>query len=271
MANTSPALILDSIAVRQLDGLFCLNDLHAAAGSNPKDRPPNFLRRQETKALIAELGACSNLSTPLRTITDGENNGTYACRELVIAYAAWISAAFHLKVIRVFLEVTATQAPALPSTITPAQRQELHELVQLIVESGKQTWGETWKRFHNKFRVAKYEQLPAARFEEAKQYLKGKLDADSVATLLGKHVNDRMPAAVEMALTAASGVFTETLRHVLTHQDPPSVIRLLAAAHYVPGQGMKPSVTPISRDAYVMTDAEWFDHLKERMGHRLAA
>lgn len=111
MAANLPALSLGNAIVRQLDGLFNLNDLHAAAGSVPKDRPANFLRRQETQALIAELGACSDSSTPLRIVNDGANNGTYACRELVIAYAAWISAAFHLRVIRVFL-AQATPAPA---------------------------------------------------------------------------------------------------------------------------------------------------------------
>ncbi|NDY89721.1 phage antirepressor N-terminal domain-containing protein [Ideonella livida] len=106
MSQSVSTLILGDASVRQLDGLFSLNDLHAAAGNLPKDRPQQFLRRQETQALIAELGACANSRTPLRTINDGQNNGTYACRELVIAYAAWISAAFHLKVLRVFLAST---------------------------------------------------------------------------------------------------------------------------------------------------------------------
>lgn len=115
---------IGEFTIRQLNGLFSLNDLHRAAGGIAKDRPSNFLRRQETQALIFELKACSDLSmpsavpqTPLKTVNDGESNGTYACRELVIAYAAWISAAFHLKVIRVFLAATAPQ-PAAPETDT---------------------------------------------------------------------------------------------------------------------------------------------------------
>lgn len=171
---------------------------------------------------------------------------------------------------RMELALTGSQAPALPSTITPAQRQELHELVQLIVESGKQTWGETWKRFHNKFRVAKYEQLPSARFEEAKQYLKGKLDAESTIDLIGKHLNDRMPAAMELALAAASGVFTEALKHALAHEDPPSLIRLMASANYVPGQGMKAGVTPIGRDKCVMSFDDMTNAVNEPGGLRLS-
>lgn len=108
MAASLPALSLGNASVRQLDGLFSLNDLHAAAGGSAKDRPANFLRRQETQALIAQF---SDSSTALRVVNGGDLPGTYACRELVIAYAAWISAAFHLRVIRVFL-AQATAAPA---------------------------------------------------------------------------------------------------------------------------------------------------------------
>lgn len=108
MATTLAALSLGNASVRQLDGLFSLNDLHAAAGGIAKDRPANFLRRQETQALIAQF---SDSSTALRVVNGGDLPGTYACRELVIAYAAWISAAFHLRVIRVFL-AQATPAPA---------------------------------------------------------------------------------------------------------------------------------------------------------------
>lgn len=53
---------------------------------------------------------------PIKTVRGrGKAQGTYACRELVIAYTAWISAAFHLKVIRVFLnQVTERQRSLLP-------------------------------------------------------------------------------------------------------------------------------------------------------------
>lgn len=118
---TTLALSLGNAEIRQLDGLFSLNDLHAAAGGAPKDRPQQFIRRQETQALINELGACADSRTPLRITNDGQSNGTYACRELVIAYAAWISAAFHLRVIRVFLAQPAQQ----PTTTVTADVQAL--------------------------------------------------------------------------------------------------------------------------------------------------
>lgn len=85
-------------------------------------------------------------------------------------------------------------AAAQPHTITAAQQQHLQELVALVAESGRQTHGETWARLHRKFGIPRYVELPAARFEEACQYLKGKLDAPSIAALVQKHLPQAVPA-----------------------------------------------------------------------------
>ena len=59
--------------------------------------------------------------------------------------------------------------------ISPAQAQDLKELVHAVVDSKVQGFGETWARLHCKFRVNSYLELPASRFEEARDYLLGKL------------------------------------------------------------------------------------------------
>ncbi|QXW17283.1 KilA-N domain-containing protein [Comamonas aquatica] len=116
MAQSTPALHLGVTTVRRLNGLFCLNDLHKASGRKANQRPGEFLRNDQTKALIAEI---ETAEIPAVFSKEGRTGGTYACRELVIAYAAWINPAFHLKVLRAFLD-NATPAPtAAPATTTP--------------------------------------------------------------------------------------------------------------------------------------------------------
>ena len=179
MTQSIQALTVGNVAVRQHAGLFCLNDLHRAAGSEKRHQPSDFIRIDQTQALIEELKA-ENLPTVETVIGKGKAQGTYACRELVIAYAAWISAAFHLKVIRVFLAVTAPQpGPAQKhldyTRISPAQAQDLKELVHAIVQAKVQGFSETWARLQRKFRVNSYLELPAAQFDEARAYLLAKL------------------------------------------------------------------------------------------------
>lgn len=66
--------------------------------------------------------------------------------------------------------------PAIDYTrINPAQAQDIKELVHQVVDSGVQTFGETWNRLHNKFRVNSYLELPATKYDEACAYLRGKL------------------------------------------------------------------------------------------------
>lgn len=172
-------LAIGNITVRQHDGLFSLNDLHKASGGEENFKPAFFLRNDQAKALIAEIAKGADSHLFLKT-TKGRNGSTYACRELVIAYAAWINAAFHLKVIRVFLDVTAPQpGPAQKhldyTRISPAQAQDLKELVHAIVQANVQGFAETWARLQRKFRVNSYLELPAAQFDEARAYLLAKL------------------------------------------------------------------------------------------------
>ncbi len=63
--------------------------------------------------------------------------------------------------------------------ISPAQAQDLKELVHSIVDAGIQGFAETWARLHKKFRVNSYLELPATRFEEARDYLLGKLPEEA--------------------------------------------------------------------------------------------
>jgi hypothetical protein len=122
-------VVIESVIIRQdVYGRYCLNDLHRAAGGDPKDKPSNWLRLDQTQALIAEIEASSDpisyaplnkatpfsdMSTPstemriapVGTINDGLNNGTYVVNDLVYAYATWISAKFHLIVLRAYSDL----------------------------------------------------------------------------------------------------------------------------------------------------------------------
>ena len=92
--------------VRSYENLFSLNDLHQVSGNLAKHKPVLFLRLDTTKALIAEIEKDNQHALK---IIRGTNGGTYACEELVIAYAMWISPKFHLVVLRAFLAMHRNQ------------------------------------------------------------------------------------------------------------------------------------------------------------------
>jgi len=107
-------LTIISTAIRQdAEGRYCLNDCHKASGGDASKAPGQWMVNKQTQALIAELTDveiptspsvtdAGIPASPVSSIKGGSNQGTYVAKELVYAYAMWISPAFHLKVIRAF-------------------------------------------------------------------------------------------------------------------------------------------------------------------------
>ncbi len=93
----SKQLTVCGVAIKQdAEGRYCLNDLHKAAGAEPRHKPA--LWERQAGDLIDELRKGTD-SYPLQTRL-GRNGGTFVVKELVYAYAMWISPKFHLEVIR---------------------------------------------------------------------------------------------------------------------------------------------------------------------------
>lgn len=94
---------------RDADGRYCLNDLHRAAGGEKRHQPSDWQRIQQTAQLIQQI----EIEIPgIPGIQSKQGLGTFACKELVYAYAMWISPAFHLKVIRAYDALVSPAAPA---------------------------------------------------------------------------------------------------------------------------------------------------------------
>lgn len=129
--------------IRTANGLFSLNDLHKASGGANRHSPRYWLQNQQTTDLAKEIE-----KDGIPSIFSKQGIGTFVCKELVIAYAAWISPAFHLRVIRAFL----TRATSQNGTYQAPQKPESPRLhLRFGREEGEYFHttthrGETWYR-----------------------------------------------------------------------------------------------------------------------------
>lgn len=180
--NNQP-LIIGEFSIRQEDGgRYSLNDLHKASGNDKKHFPAYFLRNQQTKDLVEEIeryanshigdGAYANLHMPpVLKVNDGKNNGTYVVKELVYAYAMWISAKFHLMVIRAYDSLVMQWKINDRQSISPEQQALLHEIVARRSKGERKTFAEMWARHNRHFKIPRYAELLAIHFPEAVHHL----------------------------------------------------------------------------------------------------
>lgn len=85
-------LVIGNKKVKMVDGLYSLNDLHKASGSDKKNGPSYWLALESTKRFLETTGI-----TVVKS--EGRNGGTYSEKKAVYAYAMWISPEFQSHVI----------------------------------------------------------------------------------------------------------------------------------------------------------------------------
>ncbi len=129
-------LIISSKDIRTLDGLYSLNDLHKVAGSEKRHEPNRFIRTEKTKELIEEIECCPEMGIGAKAHRGGVNQGTWVCKELVYAYAMWISPKFNLQVIRAFDQAQHQDPePVQQNLPAPIQDDEKLKLINDIAQS----------------------------------------------------------------------------------------------------------------------------------------
>lgn len=181
--NNQP-LVIGEFTIRQDDeGRYCLNDLHKASGGLDKHRPTYFIRNDQTKDLISELQNsnsqvytsqnihCENSHSAVKVVNGGSNRGTYVVEDLVYSYAMWISAKFHLIVIRAYKMLVTQWKINDRQSISPEQQALLHEIVARRSGGERKIFAEMWARHNRHFKIPRYAELLAIHFPEAVHYL----------------------------------------------------------------------------------------------------
>ncbi|MBS9781939.1 MAG: KilA-N domain-containing protein [Gammaproteobacteria bacterium] len=178
------------------DGLFSLNDLHKASGGAEHHRPSKFIRTEQTQSLITEIET-ENSQSPnmgfqekaIKTIKGGKYAGTYGCKELVYAYAMWISAKFSLLVIRTFDKLANNVGVAHPKLESPyiddEQLQHIKTGVGKIVKETGKSFPTVYNTLFDFVKAPSVRQIRKERYELACSFLginpDFKVKADNIA------------------------------------------------------------------------------------------
>ena len=124
-----------NVNVNQKDAMYSLNDLEkvAIANGTTKDiRPSEWMSLQTTQEAI-DILTKENPAIKVIESKAGRYGGTFACKELVYAYAMWVSADFLIHVIRAYDAMhTASTEEQTRLRDRQTARLECHDLTKAI-------------------------------------------------------------------------------------------------------------------------------------------
>ena len=175
MNNQSQVTLkISDIAVRQdAEGRYCLNDLHKAAGGADKHRPTYWLKIQQTIDLQKEIEIDG-----IPSILTKQGLGTFAVKDLIYAYAMWISAAFTLKVIRAYDQLQNPQygLKSLSSPyISEAEAARFQKSIKAHCAYNGKKYSDCYTAVYGQYGITKYTHIPAGKLEESARLIGMKL------------------------------------------------------------------------------------------------
>ena len=188
-----------NITIRQTENLYSLNDLHRASGAENRHKPSLWLKNQQSIDLVDEISKAGNPALDknqhvIKVVKGGNQSGTFVCKELVYAYATWVSAKFFLQVIRTFDAVISgsLHAPeALPSAQTTIdERRGLVEAVKAFAIRRNLDFPTAYRMVHQRFGVERIDQIAAPLLPSAVAYVHSLMLHDGISG----EVLDRLPA-----------------------------------------------------------------------------
>ena len=210
------SLVIGNFTIRQdQNGRYCLHDLHKASGGFDKHQPAFFIRNKQTKDLIAEIETenhSANLQSAIEVINGGNQRGTYVVKELVYAYAMWISAKFHLTVIRAYDAMVMQWKINDRQTISPEQQALLHEIVARRSGGERKIYAEMWSRHNRHFKIPRYAELLAIHFSESIHYLE-------TMELKSKVINEKLEQKNVFELLASDTTSKVMDYYYMLHQE----------------------------------------------------
>ncbi|UZA25344.1 KilA-N domain-containing protein [Moraxella bovis] len=206
-------LSVANIAISTYNNLFSLNDLHKASGNEKRHAPALFLRNDQTKDLIHEIESENTIA--YHTVNGGANRGTYACEELVYAYAMWISAKFNLMVIRAFKALNTGAIPCLETPkLSDNQAYQIQKAIKQKCLNNKVHYQTIYHALYDEFGVKSYKDILASEFEQALAFIESFVFTPNLAlvhNILADQAHQNKKAKGE--LNEIIGV----VRHLLDH------------------------------------------------------
>lgn len=135
---TTTALAFNGVEVQVRGQTLSLTAMWRAAGGDPSRKPAHWLRSDAAKDFVAHIAENSKVAeSQLIAVTPGKGGGTWAHWQVGMAYAKYLSPAFHAwcnRVVRAHMEGTSTPQRVSGDDLSVVQslRAEVREMRQAM-------------------------------------------------------------------------------------------------------------------------------------------